>query len=74
MERSLQEPTFREGLLDLVARSVVAGLVKRDGAVDDVKNGVKDAKTAFSSWDNCMQASFCKYAYLLQHFRLFDCS
>ena len=67
MERSLQERTFREGLLDLIARSVAAGLVKRQSAVDDVQDGVRDAKTAFSSWDNCMQASFCKYDHRTEH-------
>lgn len=27
----------------------------------DTQNKITDVKTAFSSWDNCMKASFCKY-------------
>lgn len=58
MERSLQERTFREGLVDLIARSIVGGLGKRQNAVS---NGIQDVQTAFSSWDNCMAAVYCKY-------------
>ena len=28
--------------------------------INDVSNTVTDIKTALSSWDNCMNASFCK--------------
>ncbi len=61
MERSLQERSFREGLVDLVARSVVGGLSKRQNTVSTVQNGIADVRLAFSSWDNCMAATFCKY-------------
>ncbi|KAK8095483.1 hypothetical protein PG999_013505 [Apiospora kogelbergensis] len=56
MERSLvPERSTGEALLNLVARSVAAGFMKRD-AISDAKGQVMDVKTAFSSWDNCMQA------------------
>lgn len=61
MERSLvPERSVREALMGLVARSVAAGFMKRD-AISDAKGQVMDVKTAFSSWDNCMQASYCKW-------------
>ncbi|KAH8884518.1 hypothetical protein GQ53DRAFT_396153 [Thozetella sp. PMI_491] len=56
MQRSL-----REGLVDLVAASLRPALQRRDGTLTNIGNGISDAKTAFSSWDNCMQASFCKW-------------
>ncbi|RYP23076.1 hypothetical protein DL765_001331 [Monosporascus sp. GIB2] len=52
MERSLQERAFREGLVDLVARSLAAGLGKRQEPVSDIQGGISDFKTAISSWDN----------------------
>ncbi|KAL1884270.1 hypothetical protein VTK73DRAFT_3254 [Phialemonium thermophilum] len=36
-------------------------VVESRDAVSDVKGKITDVKTAFSSWDNCMQASFCKW-------------
>lgn len=60
MERSLQERSFREGLIDLIARSVAGGLSKRQD-VGGIEGGINDVQTAFSSWDNCMAAVFCKY-------------
>ncbi|KAG4216622.1 hypothetical protein PC116_g34897 [Phytophthora cactorum] len=60
MERSLQERSLRDAFVDLFARSAVAALSKRQ-SLDSITGEIKDAKTAFSSWDNCMQASFCKY-------------
>ena len=47
-------------LKDVVARAVVAGLSRRD-IISDAQGKVTDVKTAFSSWDNCMKASFCKW-------------
>ncbi|KAK8139862.1 fibroin-3 related protein [Apiospora sp. TS-2023a] len=61
MARSLvPERSIGEALMGLVARSVAAGFMKRD-AISDAKGQVMDVKTAFSSWDNCMQASYCKW-------------
>ncbi|OTB18445.1 hypothetical protein K445DRAFT_9399 [Daldinia sp. EC12] len=60
MERSLQERSLRDAFVDLFARSAVAALSKRQ-SLDSITGEIKDAKTAFSSWDNCMQASFCKW-------------
>ncbi|KAI1383256.1 uncharacterized protein F4822DRAFT_70615 [Hypoxylon trugodes] len=60
MERSLQDRSLKDAFIQLVARSAVAAVGKRQ-SIDGVKNGIQDAKTAFSSWDNCMQASFCKW-------------
>lgn len=50
MERSL-----RRGFLDLFVATLRPALERRD-----IMGQITDAKTAFSSWDNCMQASFCK--------------
>ena len=55
----MPERSTGEALLNLVARSVAAGFMKRD-AISDAKGQVMDVKTAFSSWDNCMQAVYCK--------------
>lgn len=61
MERTLMpQRSLIDSALDLLARSVTAAMVKRD-AVGDAKQQVTDVQTAFSSWDNCMQASFCKW-------------
>lgn len=48
--------------MNLLVRSVyAAGLGKRDGTISSITNSISDVKTAFSSWDNCMQATFCKW-------------
>ncbi|KAI6093853.1 hypothetical protein F4821DRAFT_221593 [Hypoxylon rubiginosum] len=60
MERSLQEGSLKDAFVNLLARSAVAALGKRQ-SVGGIENGIKDAKTAFSSWDNCMQVNYCKW-------------
>ncbi|KAI1455666.1 hypothetical protein F4805DRAFT_262226 [Annulohypoxylon moriforme] len=60
MERSLQERSFKDAFVNLLARSAIAAIDKRQ-TVSSITGDIKDAKTAFSSWDNCMQASFCKW-------------
>ncbi|KAI2629689.1 hypothetical protein GGR54DRAFT_274641 [Hypoxylon sp. NC1633] len=60
MERSLQEGSFKDAFVNLLARSAVAALGKRQ-SVGDIQGNIQDAKTAFSSWDNCMKAVFCKW-------------
>ncbi|KAK3329042.1 hypothetical protein B0H66DRAFT_11328 [Apodospora peruviana] len=52
MQRSL-----REGFEELLLASLRPALERRM----DIQGEISDAKTAFSSWDNCMQASFCKW-------------
>ncbi|KHN96436.1 uncharacterized protein MAM_05725 [Metarhizium album ARSEF 1941] len=59
MARSLR-PAAWQLIRDAVARSVAESLTKRD-VMTDAQNKVTDVKTAFSSWDNCMKASFCKW-------------
>lgn len=59
MARSLR-PAAWELIRDAVARSVAESLTKRD-ILTDAQDKITDAKTAFSSWDNCMKAAFCKY-------------
>ncbi|CAJ2502017.1 Uu.00g048700.m01.CDS01 [Anthostomella pinea] len=59
MERSLQERSLGDAFADLLARSAVAALGKRQ--FSGIQGDITDAKTAFSSWDNCMQATFCKW-------------
>lgn len=54
MERSL-----RAGFMDLLAASLRPVFQRRD-VITNVQGQITDVKTAFSSWDNCMQASFCK--------------
>lgn len=58
MARSLR-PAAWQLIRDAVARSVAQSLTKRD-IVTEAQNQITDAKTAFSSWDNCMKAAFCK--------------
>lgn len=55
MQRSL-----RGGFVDLLIASLRPAITKRMD-VATVQGQINDAKTAFSSWDNCMQASFCKW-------------
>ncbi|KAK4141573.1 uncharacterized protein C8A04DRAFT_30813 [Dichotomopilus funicola] len=44
------------GFLDLVVSSLQPAVQKRD-----VMGQITDVKTAFSSWDNCMQVNYCKW-------------
>lgn len=60
----------RRSFLDVVAAAVGPALYGRD--VSDVEGKITDVKTAFSSWDNCMQADFCKYVATLPHSFDFD--
>ncbi|KAH7035022.1 uncharacterized protein B0I36DRAFT_86975 [Microdochium trichocladiopsis] len=60
MERSLQGGGVVDGLRNLIARSMVAALGTRQ-SLAGLQNGVSDAKTALSSWDNCMAVTFCKW-------------
>ena len=46
--------------MDLVSEAM-RPVLERRGIVADAQNQVNDVKTAFSSWDNCMQAAYCKY-------------
>lgn len=59
MVRSLQGGVL-EQFKNVLARSVATGMARRD-LVSDAQGKVTDVKTAFSSWDNCMKAAFCKY-------------
>lgn len=61
MERSLQDRSWGDALVSLLSRSAVAALGKRQPATDSISSDISDAATAFSSWDNCFQAAFCKY-------------
>ncbi|KAJ9139092.1 Fibroin-3 related protein [Pleurostoma richardsiae] len=55
MERSL-----RRSAVDLLIASLRPALERRD-VITDAQDKITDVKTAFSSWDNCMKASFCKW-------------
>ncbi|KAK3395833.1 hypothetical protein B0T20DRAFT_46194 [Sordaria brevicollis] len=55
MRRSVQEGLGAR-FLDLLARSIHPALQRRNVADD-----LNDVKTAFSSWDNCMQVDYCKW-------------
>jgi hypothetical protein len=58
MARSLR-PSMWVSVRDALVRSIAEDLQRRN-VVDDARGKVTDVKTAFSSWDNCMAASFCK--------------
>ncbi|KAI3401565.1 hypothetical protein diail_10166, partial [Diaporthe ilicicola] len=51
--------SVRGGVLEIVVRSLQAGIERR-GVVSDAQGQISDIKLAFSSWDNCMQATYCK--------------
>ncbi|OAA61170.1 hypothetical protein SPI_05194 [Niveomyces insectorum RCEF 264] len=50
----------RRGALDVLAAALEPVLTRRD-AITNVEGKITDVKTAFSSWDNCMKATFCKW-------------
>lgn len=59
MVRSLRGGVL-ERLQDVVGTSIANEMQKRD-LIGDAQQKASDVKTAFSSWDNCMQAAYCKY-------------
>lgn len=60
MERSLR-PGVVDGLKNLLSASLRPALARRD-AITNAQSQISDVKTAFSSWGNCMNAVYCKYA------------
>ncbi|RYC57976.1 hypothetical protein CHU98_g8234 [Xylaria longipes] len=64
MERSLQDSSWEDAFVNLLSRSAVAALGKRQ-SVDSISGDIKDAATAFSSWDNCFKSTICKYVQFL---------
>jgi len=58
MERSLQ-PSVADRFIALLSASLEPVVGRRD-VVADAQNQISDVKTAFSSWDNCMNAVYCK--------------
>ncbi|KAI1433012.1 hypothetical protein GGR50DRAFT_705919 [Xylaria sp. CBS 124048] len=61
MERSLQDrSSWGDAFVKLLSRSAVAALGQRH-SIRDISGDISDATTAFSSWDNCFQAAFCKW-------------
>ncbi|KAK4128706.1 hypothetical protein N657DRAFT_36553 [Parathielavia appendiculata] len=50
------ETSLRRGFLDLFVASLRPAFERRD-----IAGTVSDVKTAFSSWDNCMQVTYCKW-------------
>ncbi|KAB5563480.1 hypothetical protein GE09DRAFT_910403, partial [Coniochaeta sp. 2T2.1] len=59
MERSLQ-PSVADRFMALLSASLEPVVGRRD-VVADAQNQISDVKTAFSSWDNCMNAVYCKW-------------
>ena len=47
--------SLRGGVWGSISSSLASSLAPRD-----IVGQVNDVKTAFSSWDNCMQATYCK--------------
>ncbi|KAI0553584.1 hypothetical protein F4679DRAFT_426334 [Xylaria curta] len=60
MERSLQDRSWGDAFADLLSRSAVAAMGKRQ-SLDSISGDISDAATAFSSWDNCFMAAICKW-------------
>ncbi|SPO00878.1 uncharacterized protein DNG_03626 [Cephalotrichum gorgonifer] len=52
--------SLRGGVWGSIAEGLQSSIAPRD-VVGDIKNKASDAKLAFSSWDNCMQATYCKW-------------
>jgi hypothetical protein len=48
--------SLRGGVWGSIATSLRPAMERRD-----IIGQANDIKTAFSSWDNCMQANICKY-------------
>ncbi|KAK0731626.1 hypothetical protein B0H67DRAFT_597475 [Lasiosphaeris hirsuta] len=48
--------SLKEGFVELLVASLRPALERRD-----LQGSVNDVKTSFSSWDNCMQATYCKW-------------
>ncbi|OIW34937.1 hypothetical protein CONLIGDRAFT_31965 [Coniochaeta ligniaria NRRL 30616] len=59
MARSLRRGVV-DGFVDLLSASLRPALERRD-AITDAQGQISDVKTAFSSWDNCMNAVYCKW-------------
>ncbi|KAG6008321.1 hypothetical protein E4U21_004647 [Claviceps maximensis] len=59
MVRSLRPPVWNL-VRDALIRGVAKDLSPRS-IVDDTQTKITNVKTAFSSWDNCMKATFCKW-------------
>lgn len=59
MVRSLRGGLW-ETVKDSIARSLANEVIRRD-IVADADNKISDVKKAFSSWDGCMAAVYCKY-------------
>lgn len=59
MARSLRGGMWQM-MKDNFARSLTESLNRRD-IISDTSNSVNNVKHTFSSWDNCMQANYCKY-------------
>lgn len=54
--------SLRGGVSGILARSLQHAFQQRS-IITDAQDQIVDIKTAFSSWDNCMQVVYCKYGY-----------
>lgn len=63
--------SLRGGVTGILARSLEQAFVRRS-IISDAESNITDVKTAFSSWDNCMAAVYCKYVHLLFPFLFFS--
>lgn len=53
------ESSLRRGVGEMFLSSLGSALGRR-GVASEAQGQITDVETAFSSWSNCMQASFCK--------------
>ncbi len=51
--------SLRRSALDLLVAAVRPAVEQRD-VITSVQGQITDAKTAWSSWDNCIQSNICK--------------
>lgn len=52
--------SLRGGVSGILSRSFQHAFQERN-IISDAQENISDVKEAFSSWDNCMQAVYCKY-------------
>ena len=50
----------RRGVGEVVAESLMSAVRRDTTGITTVAGNIGDAKNTFSSWDSCMQKSYCK--------------
>lgn len=58
--------SVRGGVGGIIARSLQSAFEKRS-LISSAESNITSVKDAFSSWDNCMAAVYCKYGHISSH-------